>query len=700
MKDQQSFLLSPTPTTYSLQPTNSLPTNPYTSAMDRQESAAASEGRLGGGGYRTHLLALLIFTCFSIALTWPLAWKMRDTIVSWGDPVFQVWTMAWNWHALTTSPGDLFNANVFYPWRNVLAYSDHLLGQTLLVWPVYALTGNVLLADNLAFFIALIFSAMAMYLLVVDITGNRLAGILAGAAFAFAPPRMAHAEHLHILSAQWLPLALLCLRRTTLAEGRKRLLWAAGLGGCFVAQGLFGIYFLYFMIVMLMVAGAVYLGYALVERNRQLLTSLGVAIVACAIGGLLLIPTLWPYQQVHLDLGVEREESEVAFWRATRDDYFAAAPSNDLWGALLEDQHRNIEQDLFPGLFLFGFAVVGLFDRRVRRARWIFVAITVAGFVLSFGFSGHIFGRDIWLPYHLFYDWLPGFRAIRVPARFGHLALVGLGGLAGIGLNLTWQYLKTRLDEQNWQFAWVGVIVAGLALIWADTSTSMNLPPPLPVDNPRPDYVFLSEHPGSMLEMPMGEGPVASAWPNFWSTKHWNPVVNGFSGIVPPTYDLLRERSRQIPDPEAIRLVQGLGIDYIVVHKEMPEDRRREVEEGLKANSSVVLVFPGIDAIYRLDHDPWLWDLADSVPDDEQVDLPEISSDPLAFGLLVAILQREGHDVRGNGTIGYLELEPAAKPLCYAILDDRVAPAPYGYTDVEGIAREENYVVYRNLECD
>ena len=559
---------------------------------------------VGGGGYRTHVFALLIFTCFSVALTWPLAWKMRDTIVSWGDPVFQAWTMAWNWHALTNSPGDLFDANVFYPWRNVLAYSDHLIGQTLLVWPVYALTDNILLADNLAFFMALVFSAMAMYLLVVDITGSRLAGILAGAAFAFAPMRMAHVEHLHILSAQWLPLSLLCLRRMTITSGRKRLYWAGGLGGCFFAQGLFGIYFLYFLIIMLIVAGAIYLAFALLDRDRQLAYSIGIGAAACAVGGLLLIPTLWPYQQVHLDLGVEREEAEVAFWRAKSEDYFAAPPSNDLWGSLLEDQHRHIEQDLFPGAFILTFAVVGLFSSRGGRNCWVMIAIVITGVVLSFGFTGWIFGRSIQLPYRIFYDWLPGFRAIRVPARFAHLSLVGLGALAGMGVDLAWRHLKLRLEEHNWQFAWISVLVVGLALVWADTSTTMNLPPPLPVDNPRPDYVYLAEHPGTMLEMPMGEGPVASAWPNFWSTKHWNPVANGFSGVVPPTYDLLRERSRQIPDPGAIRLMQGLGIDYIVVHKEMPEERRLEVEAGFNANSSIILVLPGPDAVYRLDRDP------------------------------------------------------------------------------------------------
>ncbi|MGH6912310.1 MAG: hypothetical protein ACREH3_01215, partial [Geminicoccales bacterium] len=613
-----------------------------------------------GGGFGGHLPALVIFTLYSVALTWPLAWKMWDTLVSWGDPVFQTWTMAWNWHALTTDPGGLFDANVFYPWRNVLAYSDHLLGQTLLTAPVYLLTDNVLLADNLAFFMALIFSAMAMYLLVVDLTGNRMAGILAGAAFAFAPPRMAHVEHLHVLSAQWLPLALLCMRRLTLARDmRARLWWAAGLGGCLFAQGLFGIYFLYFLIVMLLVVGAVYLGFAIADRDQAAVEALGMGIVACGLAGLLLVPTLWPYQEVHDDLGFERERAEVDFWSAKRDDYLAAPPTNDLWGSLLEERHRHIEQDLFPGLFLVVFAAVGLFAPGLRRARWVLLSVVVSGIVLSFGLTADLFGREFWMPYQVFYDWLPGFRAIRVPARFGHLALVGLAGLAGLGLDYVWRQRWARMYRQNWRFASAGVLIAGLALIWADTSTTMNLPDPLPVANPRPDYEYVAEHPGTLIELPMGEGPVASAWPNFWSTKHWNQVANGFSGIVPPTYDLLRERSREIPDPEAVRLMQGIGIDYILLHEDLASESRQELEAGLEANPDVALVLPGIDAVYQLERDPWLWRLVEAVPGGETVDLPDISSDPLAYGLLVAILQREGHDVSGNGTIGEFELNEA-----------------------------------------
>jgi hypothetical protein len=175
--------------------------------------AQLAPARRGWLRLRPHVPAVLVFVAASLLLTWPLALHARDTLVSWGDPVFQAWTLAWDRHAMTHSPLSIFDANVFYPWRNTLAYSDHLFGQALLAAPVLLLSSNGILADNMAVLTAFCLSALAMYLLVLDLTGNRAAGIIAGVAYAFAPSRMAHLEHLHLLSAQWPPLALLCLRR-------------------------------------------------------------------------------------------------------------------------------------------------------------------------------------------------------------------------------------------------------------------------------------------------------------------------------------------------------------------------------------------------------------------------------------------------------------------------------------------------------
>lgn len=689
-----------------------------------------------------HLPAVLICTAFAILQTWPLARHSRDTLATWGDPVFQMWTMAWNWHALTTAPLAIFDANIFYPWRNTLAYSDHLFGQTLLIWPVLAFTGNGILADNIALFLAFILSAFAMYLLVYDITGNRAAGILAGLAYALAPSRMAHIEHLHLLTAQWPPLILLCLRRATFERGRRQLWWAAGAGAAFFMQGLFGIYFFYFTIVMLLIAGAVYLGVAAWARDRNIARGLLLSAAACAVAGLLLLPTLLPYQAVHNELGVEREESEVNLYRAEWSDYLAVWPRNRLYNDWFVENHRDIERDLFPGLLISGFALLGLANRRGGRFRWVLLAITLGAIWMSFGLRATIFGVEIPAPYRLFYDYLPGFRAIRVPARLGLLALVGMGGLAGLGIDLAWRYVTgaailgrfSRRDEPRvhprpetahkedertpgpvlsnssrrvgWlpqaavrPVAYIGLTL-GLLVVWAETATIMELPPPLLIGDTPPAYAWMRENPAPTIELPMGDGPVGSAWPNFWSTMHWNQVANGYSGIIVPTYDLLREEAKRFPDPETVRFFQGMGIETVVIHGDFPEAERAAVEAQLAANPDITLELAGPDAVYSLAPDPWLWRLAEAAPDGATVDLPDAGSNPLYYGHLVAILQRTGHTVRGNGEIGWMTLKQAGAPECYVILGGSADPAAFGYASVEALHEEEGFILYHRAGCE
>jgi hypothetical protein len=46
------------------------------------------------------------------------------------DPLLQAWQVAWDGHALLHQPLDWFQANVFYPLPNSLAFSDALIGYT------------------------------------------------------------------------------------------------------------------------------------------------------------------------------------------------------------------------------------------------------------------------------------------------------------------------------------------------------------------------------------------------------------------------------------------------------------------------------------------------------------------------------------------------------------------------------------------
>ncbi len=69
-------------------------------------------------------------------MTWPQAKVLGTHALNDQDVFFSLWRLRWFAHALTTSPADLFNGNVFYPERGVLAFSDAMLVQGVLSTPL------------------------------------------------------------------------------------------------------------------------------------------------------------------------------------------------------------------------------------------------------------------------------------------------------------------------------------------------------------------------------------------------------------------------------------------------------------------------------------------------------------------------------------------------------------------------------------
>ena len=58
------------------------------------------------------------------------------------DTVHNEWILAWDAHQLAHDPWHLFDSNIFYPERDTLAYSDHLLVQAVMAAPA-AVVGRI-----------------------------------------------------------------------------------------------------------------------------------------------------------------------------------------------------------------------------------------------------------------------------------------------------------------------------------------------------------------------------------------------------------------------------------------------------------------------------------------------------------------------------------------------------------------------------
>src|SRR3954447_25273629 len=83
------------------------------------------------------LLPVAGVTVLALALTAPLSLNPAGLARLDGDGQFSIWSVAWVAHALTTDPSNVWNANIFYPNRMTLAYSEANLLAGLLAAPAY-----------------------------------------------------------------------------------------------------------------------------------------------------------------------------------------------------------------------------------------------------------------------------------------------------------------------------------------------------------------------------------------------------------------------------------------------------------------------------------------------------------------------------------------------------------------------------------
>src|SRR4029453_13713612 len=122
-------------------------------------------------------------------------------------------------------------ANIFYPERKTLAFTETLLLPGVVAAPLHWVGRAPRLVHNLVLLFGFVVSGAGPALLVRSLTGNVAAAILAGIVFAFIPYRIDHLPHLQLQQTQGLPLALWAFHRLRARGGHSYRLWF----GLFVA---------------------------------------------------------------------------------------------------------------------------------------------------------------------------------------------------------------------------------------------------------------------------------------------------------------------------------------------------------------------------------------------------------------------------------------------------------------------------------
>src|SRR5262245_53548101 len=81
------------------------------------------------------LKATGIFLLLTVVFTWPQAIHWLS-VPDFMDTYFSMWRLAWIAHQLPLDPQHLFDANIFYPLKHTLAYSDAVLLEGLIGAPL------------------------------------------------------------------------------------------------------------------------------------------------------------------------------------------------------------------------------------------------------------------------------------------------------------------------------------------------------------------------------------------------------------------------------------------------------------------------------------------------------------------------------------------------------------------------------------
>ncbi len=507
------------------------------------------------------VLAALALTA---VLTYPLLFKLdRVGRLNTDDGRWSIWVVAWVAHALTSDPLLVYHANIFYPHRYTLAFSEANLGAGAVGAPVWLATRNPYATHNVVVVISFIVSVAGAYYLVRYLTGTRHAAAVAGVMYAFCPFVFARTAHIQLMLIGGLPFCLLAFHRLV---DRPTVGRSVALGLLLCVQALSCAYYGIFAGLMV---GFGALWFAVARRlwpSRDYWIGLALAALVCVV---LMLPFFLPYFYVQQELGFTRTLDDARMYSATVGAWLASAAWAHRWWLPWLGSFSEV---LFPGLLATSLGLTGLWmglrrdpARTATRPPRDVVLFYAAIIVITLWAS---FGPDAGL-YAVFFQTVPLFSFLRAPSRMGIMATLGLIVLSSVALAA---WLESRRRRTSIAAALVALVAAELMTA---PLVALREAEPLPAA-----YRTLATLPRG----PVAEFPYFYRRPDFPrhayymlnSTAHWQRLINGYSDHIPADFRAHVVPLSSFPTRESFLILGRIGARYVVFHLNLYERRSRE----------------------------------------------------------------------------------------------------------------------------
>jgi hypothetical protein len=542
------------------------------------------------------LSVVLLFAALTIVMAAP--WSLHPAtrvVVDNPDTHLYIWNIGWVVHALTTDPLGVFDANIFHPLANTLAYSENVIGSAILAAPVVWSTGNLVLALNVVLLAACALCGVGATVLARRVGLSPGAAILAGLVFAFAPTRFYRMSQLHLDTVQWLPFSL-AFAHAYLDRGRARDLQLAT--AFFTLQAITSGHGALMLVVALgtLAAYAIARGAPLTIGRR--LKDFGLT------GACLLLPAVLvvlPYRRVRADLGLDRSFGDPA----VSPESFIASPTLAHQWILSWFTDRDLNATatafLFPGYLVVALAAIALWPRSGRRAtgggdeparlrRQVGFYAVLALLSLALFIGGPV---NLW---HWVRAW-PGFDFVRAPSRFAIVMTLALAVLAAAGFDRVMAGRSVRVR------AWATAVAAVLLLAEYSTHPFSGVPFAMPTTSVVQHLARLPP-PVVVAEVPVPRITREGAFERFQTaamlhtTPHWGRTIHGYSGLLPPLHERVFQEMLTFPDATSLTSLRVMGVTHVIVHRhEYSAETWPEMERRVRSTAGLQVVHEDADGV-------------------------------------------------------------------------------------------------------
>ena len=473
-----------------------------------------------------------------------------------GDPLLNLYFLDWGERALWRGLAGFWDANFYFPATGVMTFADHLIGPTIQAALFRLVWDNDVAAYNFLFLGSFVLCGITTAWFMRQAGASRGAATIAGLIFAFIPYRFDQRAHLPMLLTQWIPLVLWHWDRLL---GKPGWMPAAAFTAAYVLHVTGGTYLGYFVHLALAVF--------LVMHWRDWRTwleprSLKVLIPVAAICVAVALAVFLPYVRVHDEMNLMRGESEIRHYGASLESYFSIEGSNRLWGERL--LRGKPENHMFAGVVTILLATAGMIA--AARARWrrreeseLPAAIArfdrnvlvMAAFFFLLSFAA------IYLPLSRV---LPGLAQMRVPTRVYPFIAFALALCAARGVD----GLLVRADGAR------RALAAGAIAIVLVFELRTDMPwlrwPQRSIEKGIDHEIARRPEVRVVLHLPLQKDGWQARY-MYFSTLHWKPIANGYSGYEPATYrELVARVSRRPLDDATLDYVVGLGVTHVATH--------------------------------------------------------------------------------------------------------------------------------------